>query len=541
MSLIEYFPKDAKARKSQIEIINKIDDAFKRGKKFIICSAPTGSGKSFLAKTLANASKSPSSKFQELINSYDAFIVDYTGDYKYAGECLEEPLFGGLVLTISKSLQDQYGELFTDGEKLKGKINYTCAINNTLQVEYGPCVYLPKQKKECWEKNKCPYYNQRNKMLTSKFGILNYSMFLALPDHVKQREYLVCDEASELEDELVKKFSRVLPYKLIKRIMHTEDVTGIPVTDYNKFYTWLSTFNNNLFEQINQIKKDLAKKKTIPQVDLQRLSLYNQYYMSLSTTMETWDKCEYVIETDENNIKLTPLKVSYLSQFLFQHAEKVLLMSATIIDHAQFARTLGIKDYEYIEVDSTFDPSKAPIIMSNKYRLNFGNIKELLPTLAKEIQQICDYHKDHKGIIHTHTMFITEFLERSLKGNRFLYRKPGQDNVKIINDHLNTVKSTVLVSPSMSMGVDLKDDLARFQIIVKAAYAPLGDTRIKKLANEDRDWYQNKMLSNVVQQCGRGVRNENDSCVTYIIDAAITDAVTRNKTKLPKYFIDRIK
>ena len=91
----------------------------------------------------------------------------------------------------------------------------------------------------------------------------------------------------------------------------------------------------------------------------------------------------------------------------------------------------------------------------------------------------------------------------------------------------------------MIFGVDLKDDLARFQIIVKAAFLPLGDNRIKRLFDEDKDWYTNQMLINLVQACGRGVRSKDDHCVTYILDGNIYQAVITNKDKLPKHFIDR--
>ena len=97
----------------------------------------------------------------------------------------------------------------------------------------------------------------------------------------------------------------------------------------------------------------------------------------------------------------------------------------------------------------------------------------------------------------------------------------------------------MLVSPSLGLGIDLKDDLARFQIVIKAPYLPLGDNRIKKLFELDKQWYSNKMLSNVVQQCGRGIRSKQDHCKTYILDAGVYEAIIRNKNKLPKYFIER--
>jgi Rad3-related DNA helicase len=55
----------------------------------------------------------------------------------------------------------------------------------------------------------------------------------------------------------------------------------------------------------------------------------------------------------------------------------------------------------------------------------------------------------------------------------------------------------------------------------------------------DKQWYANKMLSNVVQQCGRGIRSKLDHCKTYILDASVFEGIIKNKDKLPKYFIER--
>ena len=87
---------------------------------------------------------------------------------------------------------------------------------------------------------------------------------------------------------------------------------------------------------------------------------------------------------------------------------------------------------------------------------------------------------------------------------------------------------------------DLKDDLARFQIIIKAPYLPTKDKRIERLMKDDFNWYSNKMLCSVIQSCGRGIRSKKDYCRTYILDGAIVESVINNIHKLPKYFIDRL-
>ena len=136
-------------------------------------------------------------------------------------------------------------------------------------------------------------------------------------------------------------------------------------------------------------------------------------------------------------------------------------------------------------------------------------------------------------------MAITSYLQNSIKGNRFLFRSEGQKNEMLITQHAESKEPSVVVSPSVSFGVDFKYELARFQIIVKAAFPPLGDARIKKLFELDKQWYTDKMLCNFVQACGRGVRSKEDHCITYVLDACIYDAIKNNNRNLPKYFLSR--
>jgi ATP-dependent DNA helicase DinG len=538
VNLIDKFPENFTPLKQQEELLSRIDAAFDKGKRYVICCAPTGSGKSFLSKTLGNASKTPSQEYKYLIESNEAFAIDQFGEYYRASDCIAEPEFGAFALTITKGLQDQYKETFDDANLLKGKRNYICAVDPRFEVEVAPCVFDSKLKDKCIANSVCPYYNSRKELLVSRFGVLNYSMFLSLPDHVKKREFIICDEASEIEDELIKRFSRSINLKILKKL--DIPILGIPISDYTKFHVWLNNLIIKLNTEIDSIKKNLSRKKNdIPVSELQRYSLYNNLFMSLKTTIETWNSCEYLIEKTQNEITLKPLKVDTLSKHIFAYGEKILLMSATIIDHKHFAKTLGIDDYEYIEVDSTFNPKNAPILSTTKVRLNYKNLKEQLPNLKSQVKKICDYHKDVKGIIHTHTMEITEFLKENIKDSRFLFRVPGCNNEQILKQHYESDENTILVSPSLTYGIDLKEDLARFQIIMKAAWLPLGDERIKKLFKDDPVWYLNKMLNNLIQACGRGVRSEKDKCVTYIMDASITDSVLKNKDKLPKYFLKR--
>lgn len=536
-NILSKFPVGFTPSAKQNSTLVQIEQAYNEGYKYVICNAPTGSGKSFISKTLGNASNTASQEFKELVMSYKAF-EQALGSYSYEDECLAEPAFGTFALTITKALQDQYSNLFEDSSVLKGKSNYVCEVDANFSVETAPCVLTPKIKDDCCSCNKCPYYNARNTSLVDQFSILNYKMFLSLPGHVKRKNYIVCDEASELEDELVKQFTLFIdPDKL--KILGLKAPLLYAVEPHN-IHAWVNQVSEALHDCISELTVALNEKKVKVTVgDKLKLSYFKNLHSTVKLIIETWEQCEYICHREGKTVKLTPLRVNALSKYIFNYADKVLLMSATIIDHKNFAKTLGIDNYKFIDVESTFDPAKAPIYLSTKYKLNRANLERNLPMITQQIKQLCENHKDVKGIIHTHTMQITQYLQKNLKGDRFLFRSSDQKNEQILTQHIESDEPTILVSPSMTFGVDLKDDLARFQIIVKASYLPLNDTRIKKLFDEDKVWYTDKMLCNFVQACGRGNRTVDDHCVTYVLDGVLYDIVLANKAKLPKHFIDR--
>jgi Rad3-related DNA helicase len=537
---LNYFPGTFTPSIQQTKLIENVEKAFNRGKKFVIACAPTGSGKSFLSKTLAGVSSQPSPQFIELIKTYDAYKQDFTGTYMYEEKCLETPPFGAFALTITKSLQDQYLKLFPDTHLLKGKTNYICDVDQNFDVETAPCLFVSKIKEDCCEKNRCPYYNARNDALISQFAALNYKMFLSLPKHLKRKNFLICDEASELEDELVRQFSAEVNYDRIAAC--GVKYQTLTTETYDKARNWVSNLIININDRINTIiAKTTKKQASLTQSERIKLLYLKNLNNSLTMVDTLWKECEFIIDRDVSKATFTPLKIDKLSKNIFDFGDKILLMSATIIDHKNFAKTLGITDYEYVEVDSEFDASKSPIYVTSKNKLNYKILKVMLPDISHQIKQIVEHHKNDKGIIHTHTLEITNVLKEKLSSNkRFLFRDASTSNEDILAEHYKAEIPTILVSPSLSYGIDLKDDLARFQIIVKLPYPPLSVKRIKKLFDIDKSWYENKMLNAIVQACGRATRSKHDYSTTYILDGNIVNVLQRTKEKLPHHFIDRV-
>ena len=367
--LLKSFPDKYNPNPAQIKLLKNIDQAFTDGYKFVICNAPTGSGKSFISKTIGNISKEPTKEFREIVTNYLAYRRSHGGGYTYEDECNDEQAFGCTALTITKALQDQYKELFNDIKILKGKSNYQCEVDDRFTVELAPCFHLPKIKEECWAKNKCPYYEDRNTALTSTFSTLNYNMFFSLPDHLKKRQYIICDEAAELEDQLVKEFSCSINFESLTRM----EVNIRPFYSRNSLQVvkWINELILDLNDRIEELKdvtnNNKISKKFIIESKKNLISLRN-LHSKLSLIIDTWNESEYLYETDKKGINFMPLKVDKLANHLFKHADKVILMSATIIDPNNFSKSLGIKKFKYIEAESSFDSKNAPIYCNTKVK-----------------------------------------------------------------------------------------------------------------------------------------------------------------------------
>jgi hypothetical protein len=528
--ILSYFPDNFTPREQQIAGLQQIHEAINSGEKFIIVQAPTGSGKSFFSKTLANTTKLCPADLRKLIENYTAY------DESYVDSCKSFSSFGAFALTTTKALQNQYKDLFEHANIFKGKSNYQCEVDENFTVDLAPCVISSKLKKQCWSDCACPYYEARNDALASQFAVLNYASFFNLPEHLKKRQILICDESSEVEDEIIKNYSVSVNYKQFTFL--GIEIEKLKTEEPKKVIGWLSDVHTAVKEAVEVYNGRARYEKN--KIELSKQQQRKDIAEAISNTINHWEDAQYIIEKDAEKVHITPFKIDKLSTCLFDYAEVVILMSATIVDKDIFAKNLGITKFKYIEIPSTFEPKKSPIYCHNKYPLSYKTLTTNLPKVIDLIEQIAENHKGEKGIIHTHTFAITQALQNRLHGKRFLYREEGTNNESIVREHNLRTDDTVLVSPSLTMGLDLKGDLGKWQVIVKLPYPSLANKRVKMLFEKEPNWYKMRMFVSLIQAAGRCTRTKEDECVTYILDGLSGKTIVENRDILPKHFLARI-
>jgi ATP-dependent DNA helicase DinG len=142
---------------------------------------------------------------------------------------------------------------------------------------------------------------------------------------------------------------------------------------------------------------------------------------------------------------------------------KTLMMSATILDKDAFCTSLGLApgEVKFIQVPSDFPLENRPIYPLNIAYLNSKRLQlqEVQIKIARAIDKLMTLHSNDKGIIHTTSYkqlnFIKENLSQANK-RRLLVTDPEIQRDEVIAGHVNSTKPTVLISPSLYTGLDLK-------------------------------------------------------------------------------------
>jgi hypothetical protein len=290
----------------------------------------------------------------------------------------------------------------------------------------------------------------------------------------------------------------------------------------------------SLFELAAEAKTDIEKLSRV---------IYN-----IRSNPRNWIVSDIKKENNEViRVELKPLDVSPDCQDLFRKCNKNLMMSATILDKDAFCKSLGLApgDVKFIQVPSDFPLQNRPIIPLNIEYLNHNNLQkqEVQIKIARAIDNLMTLHKSHKGIIHTTSYkqlnFIKENISQTNK-RRLIVTDPKIPRDEVITEHVKNIKPTVLISPSLYLGLDLKDDLSRFQIITKVPYPDLGDRWIDAKRKLSGQWYTWQTALRLVQGYGRSIRSNKDWAIKYVLDSGFVNFVKKNKNILPDWFTQAI-
>jgi ATP-dependent DNA helicase DinG len=533
-ALRDHFPFD-EVRANQDSTLDRLSAWNQSPKKFFILEGPTGYGKSPVG--IAEAS------YGKVIPGFGLFQA------------------GSYILTPQKTLAQQYMKDFAPNGlvELKGRSNYRCAkwtdrCGEEQDCEAGGLLNgsaVPGDDR-C---EGCPYRADKDHFMRVPLGTTNFSYYLNETNHAGElpnRNLLVLDEGHNTEDQILSLTDTTIDKKRCEKYGVQGKLPTFDDGDAEAVLEWLdAVFMPAAQQHDTKLSKAMRDSRDEERAKLvkQKNALEN-FLTRVNKFRNSEDLGEWYAWSDgqTGDLKIKPLTGRlFADEFLFSKAQKVLIMSATILDFDTFMRNLGIRrsDAETLAVDSDFPVENRPLFYSPVGDMRYADIDRTMPKMAPAIAALLDRYAKRKGIVHTNSYKINRYMVDYLRNNGYGDRIVTHDNSKGAREaallrHLTTPdQPTVLFSPSIIEGLDLKEDLSRFQIMCKVPYPAL-DPYVRARMKRDPEWYQWQTALKIVQATGRSVRSRTDKAHTHILDAGFAKFIQMNNRKMPKYWLNSI-
>jgi ATP-dependent DNA helicase DinG len=528
--LRNHFPAHHEPRDQQAEALEILENS---DKKFFIFEMPTGSGKSDIGYTVCAAS-------------------------------------GGHILTPFNTLAEQYMRDFEEFGlvDLKGKSHYHDDPD-------GPDCLTASASQNNHEVRCTTYYPRLRQFLGSGMSITNYANFLSHPKW-PHRSWLVLDEGHNIESQILNIAGNVLtPSECASKYGLT-----LPIfkrSNEAQAREWLQAeYLCALAKRLDEIKSQLQEYKDagdIPandEANAKKLAKEQDAISRRQTALNVMlqgDREDWFLASDwkwdknkgSGNLIIKPLNCAPYASKLFNRADKILIMSGTILSPDVFVKTLGIDParIEFHAWNSSFPVANRPIHYQPIGKMTYPCLrqcrskgccqKQTLPRMVKRVVEIVASYPNVKGIVHTQSYQINERFADALIavgfGLRVITHKNSEGRAEAEELHrADNADPTVLLSPGMTEGLDLVDELSRFQIITKVPYPFWGDPYIQARKGRSEEWYDWVTAVTLIQASGRSVRSMSDHADTFILDASFESFISKRDVRrlFPVWWLDAI-
>lgn len=519
-------------RPHQIKAIQEVLDAFRAGYKVVFLSAPTGTGKTIIGEQTWRA----------LMESQE--ITD------------------AIYMCSDIALQEQFCGDFPYAVVMKGRGNYptenaperwprlSCA-DCTASGPRGVCIY-------CTSRGKCPYNVAKTKAMTAQLAVLNSAYFIAEASSGRDGKgafsgsgLVVIDECDTLEGWLLNSVAYEVTQTRARAMGMDLPVKGARV---RTLIGWLRAYAEACKRKASGSRDD----KEV--MDLQREAGI-AYWVAGELTMgldgdddegdeegESFGKWVRIYDEGPRStvtkFVLQPVLVArYGNGKIWRHADRFLLMSASIISAEEMAASLGIPDdmpWTVVDVPMTFPVENRPIIMAPVVSNTFANRFHAPEKISNAVGRIMERHPGERILVHCVSYALAQKLHQDhVGGGRPAMTYEGSRDKKATLTRYLASPDSVLFAPSMDRGVDLPDDACRVVVVAKMPYLGLKDRRVnERMRMRDPDgqlWYTVQNVRSFVQMIGRGVRHKDDWCVTYVVDAEFGKLWRQNRHLLPEW------
>jgi Rad3-related DNA helicase len=517
-------------RGNQHEALHAIRDAFAAGNDAVLVRAPTGSGKSLLARAIAGAARTPE----------EAAPAEATGAYYTTPQ----------VSQLDDVAED---DLLSDLNVIRGKGNYTCILpdETTTPVDRAPCARQSGY--DCSIQHRCPYYADR--AIASNRAIaamtLAYFMQTAGSEVFGKRDVVVIDEAHGLS-EWAEMYATV---DLRPRTVPVWDDVGVPdVTEADDPLDRTVRFAETLTGVCERAAEDLVASDELTPGEAARRDrlqdLRSELDWFVSDYRDPTSTTTWVVDQPDGEgtpITIKPLDPGrYLHHTVWDRGNKFALLSATILDKEAFCHGVGLdpSNVALVDVPHTFPLENRPLYDVTQGKMTYEHRDETLPDVARLLVRLMARHPEEKGIVHCHSYAIQDRLTDRLGdfgvgGRVRAHDRENRDAA--LEEWKATDDPDVFCSVKMEEALDLHGDLARWQVCCKAPYLNTNDSRVaRRLAEGQWAWYYRVALRTVIQAAGRVVRAPDDHGATYLADSSLLDLFDRARGDMPDWFAEAV-
>ncbi|WP_435155691.1 helicase C-terminal domain-containing protein [Haladaptatus sp. DFWS20] len=523
--ILDEFPAPS-FRGNQQDALEDIRAAFESDNDVVLVRAPTGSGKSLLARSIAGCAK----------RIEDADPVDATGSYYTTPQVSQ--------------LDDVAGDdLLSDLKIIRGKRNYSCILpgEHDTPVDRAPCAR--EKGYDCSVKHRCPYFSDRAIASNREIAAMTLAYFMrtAGSEVFRKRDVVVIDEAHGLA-EWAEMYATI---DLNPRTVPIWDDLKIPeITGLDRAVEYADSLSGTCKRR----KDDLIAQQELTAPEAARRDRLQELISELDWFVDDYrnpdSATEWVVDQPDGEggpITIKPMNPErYLSHTVWERGNKFALLSATILNKEAFCGQVGLDpaNVALVDVGHTFPVENRPLYDVTQGKMTYEHREKTLPKIARTIVKLMQKHPDEKGIIHAHSYHIQGKLTQKLHefgvGDRVCAHERDSRDAD-----LEAWKASddpdVFVSVKMEEALDLKGDLARWQVLCKAPFLNTSDSRVAhRLENGQWAWYYRAALRTVIQACGRVIRAPDDYGATYLADSSLLQLFDRARTDMPDWFAEQV-
>jgi Rad3-related DNA helicase len=472
----------------------------------ILLEAPTGIGKSAMAIALA--------QFAGSINA------------------------GTYISTTTLSLETQYMKDFAELglRQLHAKSHYPCP--NYRSCDVGSRCH-------CKEETPCSYKVARAEFDEADFSIANAAYLCTCARFVKTwepREIAIFDEAHTLHDVVADGYS----FNIFQDEVEFFPTEGSEPNWLKQHYAfWLDVQIRELQEELDENTQRMNFAK-LSDPELQRLcrkleraeAKQKNLHRILQDDPDNW-----IFDQQPDRLSISPLWATPLAATLLPRiGAKRIYLSATLPGFQHQCRYLGIDPQKarFLALPSPFPLEHRLIHVCSTVKWKYPSTGTEIASVCRALEKILKLHPTDRGIVHVSSYYQAREVVQQCRSNRLITHENARDK-DIRLEEMFARPGVVLVSPSSHEGLDLYGDRSRFQVIAKLPFASLGDKRVKRRMDADKNWYHLHTAQKFIQAVGRSIRSDSDYATTYVLDAAFDGFYNRASQFFPEYILEALR